>query len=333
MSEIVNVDNVQAISRTPLLIAAEINSIKEQTKKLVLYNSIEIGRRLVEAKEMLQHGEWGEWLEKEVDYSQRTANNLMKIFKEYGADQLSLLGGNLKSQTFANLGYSQAVALFGIPEEEREAFVKDNNVEEMSTRELEKAIKENEELKKANEKLKKDNKKQSEKAEKLAKEISSIESKNKEALLNREVEIENLKIQIENTQKQLKKAEDSGNVEEVEKLHESLNTSQTELIELNRKIEELEQQLKAKPVEVSEITIEKIPDEVEKELTELRELVKKQSENNGSVIKFKINFDKTVSSIKDLLIALSEIKSNSPEEYDKYKGAVSGLVNKMIEKL
>ena len=34
-------------SRTTDLIAAEIINIKEQTKKMVIYNSIEIGRRLV----------------------------------------------------------------------------------------------------------------------------------------------------------------------------------------------------------------------------------------------------------------------------------------------
>ena len=74
-----------AISRTPDMIATEINSIKSQTRIMVLCNSIEIGRRLVEAKEMLPHGEWGKWLETSVDYSQSTANNLMRIFEEYGA--------------------------------------------------------------------------------------------------------------------------------------------------------------------------------------------------------------------------------------------------------
>ncbi len=73
--------------RTPEIIAIEINSIKEQTKNIVLQNSIEIGRKLVEAKSLLPHGEWGKWLEKSVAYSQRTANDLMRIFNEYGSSQ------------------------------------------------------------------------------------------------------------------------------------------------------------------------------------------------------------------------------------------------------
>ena len=57
-------------SRTTELIAAEIVNIKEQTKKMVIYNSIEIGRRLVEAKEIVGHGEWGKWIEEPVSYTQ-----------------------------------------------------------------------------------------------------------------------------------------------------------------------------------------------------------------------------------------------------------------------
>ena len=38
------------LNRTPEVIAAEINSIKSQTKTMILCNSIEIGKRLVEAK-------------------------------------------------------------------------------------------------------------------------------------------------------------------------------------------------------------------------------------------------------------------------------------------
>ena len=64
------------IIRTPEIVAAEINSIKEQTQNILLFNSIEIGRRLTEAKNMMEHGQFGKWLAEKVDYSQSTANNL-----------------------------------------------------------------------------------------------------------------------------------------------------------------------------------------------------------------------------------------------------------------
>ena len=150
--------NELTINRTPEQIAAEINSIKEQTRRQVLYNSIEIGRRLTEAKSLVPHGEWGEWLENRVEYSKSTANNLMKIFKEYGADQLTLLGNNAKSQAIGELSYTQAIALLGIKNpEERENFIENNNINDMSTRELKEKVKEIERLSNENEQLTKDN--------------------------------------------------------------------------------------------------------------------------------------------------------------------------------
>lgn len=131
----------QLAIRTIETIAIEINSIKDQTKKIMIHGSIEIGRRLTEAKEMMPHGEWMNWLADQVDYSQSTANNLMKLFKEYGTDQLTLFGDNADSQALGSLSYTQAVALLGIPAEEREAFVQENDVDSMSTRELAEAVK------------------------------------------------------------------------------------------------------------------------------------------------------------------------------------------------
>src|SRR5690554_982024 len=97
--------------RSAVVIAAEINQIKDQTRKMVLFNAIEIGRRLVEAKQYVSHGEWGQWLQESVDFSQSTANNLMRIFEEYGSNQMALFGDNAKSEVLGNLSYTQAVAL------------------------------------------------------------------------------------------------------------------------------------------------------------------------------------------------------------------------------
>ena len=135
------IQDADFVERTPEIIAAEICQIADQTRKMVLNSSIEIGKRLCEAKEMIPHGEWGNWLEHSVNFKQSTANNLMKIYTEYGDIQGQLWGASAKSQTFGNLTYSQAVALLAVPAEEREEFVEKNDVENMSTRELQEAIK------------------------------------------------------------------------------------------------------------------------------------------------------------------------------------------------
>ena len=120
-------------------LAYEINFIKKQTLENVLKASIDIGERLSAAKELVPHGQWSDWLAEKVDYSQSTANNFMRIFREYGDEQISL-SGKSKSQTFANLNYSQAVALFALPEHQREEFVETHDVSEMSARQLKEAI-------------------------------------------------------------------------------------------------------------------------------------------------------------------------------------------------
>ncbi len=126
------------------VIEAELDMLKhdtQQKERALLSNYIEIGRRLVEAKAQLLHGEWGAWLKKK-EYSQSTANNFMLLFREYGAEQQSLWGAQAKSQTFEKLTYSKALKLLALPtEEEREQFMSENDVEHMSVRELNEALK------------------------------------------------------------------------------------------------------------------------------------------------------------------------------------------------
>lgn len=122
-------------------ITAEIRTIQATVRRTALEGCIEIGRRLVEVKELLGHGEWGAYLRDEFDWSQDRANQLMKLFREYGARQQNLFGAELNSDTYRNLTFSQALRLIAIPESEREDFVKDNDVEHLSTRELDALIK------------------------------------------------------------------------------------------------------------------------------------------------------------------------------------------------
>ena len=132
--------------RTVETVTLEIRTLQRQALQIMLGYAVEIGRRLEEVKAMLPHGQWGEYLKSEVEYSQSTANNFMRIYREYGATQQSLFGGEAKSQAFANLTYTKALRLLAIPaEEDREQFMAEHDVEGMSNRELDKALKEREE--------------------------------------------------------------------------------------------------------------------------------------------------------------------------------------------
>lgn len=111
-------------------LATEINMLKQLTAQ----NIIEIGKRLIRAKEGMDHGEFGQWLYKKVDFSERTANNFMRVAREFP-----------NPQAIAILGQTKIFALLEVPQEERESFVEANNVENMTTRELRQAIKEKKE--------------------------------------------------------------------------------------------------------------------------------------------------------------------------------------------
>ena len=127
--------------RSLATVTAEIRTIRAARDKMFLEASVEIGRRLKEAKELVGHGGWGDYCKKELDFSQQTAQNHIRLFEAYAAEQIRLDGAELKSQAFGNLTYTQALALLALPsEKEREAFVETHDVAAMSTRELQEEL-------------------------------------------------------------------------------------------------------------------------------------------------------------------------------------------------
>ncbi|MBW7572451.1 DUF3102 domain-containing protein [Caproiciproducens faecalis] len=111
--------------RTIQTIENEIFELKEQTAN----NILEIGKKLIEAKEQLNHGEWGNWLEEKINFSQRTANQFMRIATEFS-----------NSQSLSNLGTTKLFLLLDVPTDKRENFIKENNLESMTTRQIQQEI-------------------------------------------------------------------------------------------------------------------------------------------------------------------------------------------------
>lgn len=104
-----------------------------------------IGRCLIEAKDMLPHGEWLPWLAEKVGYSEKTAQNFMRLARAFS-----------NPQAIADLGATKALKLLALPPDERERFVADHNVIDMTTRQLEQAIRDRDEARQAAEAAKAD---------------------------------------------------------------------------------------------------------------------------------------------------------------------------------
>lgn len=139
----------ELVSRTPAVIAAEINVIKAQTAAVIHTLSghirsgvYEIGRLLCEAKASVPHGEWGEWLEVNVAYSDSTAQNLMRIYRELSDGQVDMLTGKTQAELFAGLDYSQVIEVLKLPKDERARLAEENDLAGMSSREIKALIKE-----------------------------------------------------------------------------------------------------------------------------------------------------------------------------------------------
>ena len=107
-------------------LAAEILDLKAQAGNAIL----DIGRKLIAAKELVPHGEWGDWLRDKVEFSERTAQNFMRLAREWS-----------NPHAVADLGARKALMLLALPSEEREEFIEANHVVDMSSRELEDALK------------------------------------------------------------------------------------------------------------------------------------------------------------------------------------------------
>lgn len=305
--------------RSPEIIAAEINSIKSQTQKIMLQSSIEIGRRLAEAKAAVGHGNWTKWLKQSVDYSDRTAANLMRIFNEYGNGQEKLFGQS-NQQAFAELSYTQAIALLGIhDEDERAEFLEKNDIDNMSTRELQDAIKERDQAKAETEKLSKAL--EAEKTAKKTAEDTAFELLAEKEKLEANKEKESQR--VAELEKQLAETK-PGDAEKLKKLKKDLADQKAKVKELNERLDE--------PIEAA--IVEKVPEATELELKALHEQVEKLQAATGqekAVLEFKTYFDIVQNDAEKLLGAIDKIES--PEMKTKCRAAAGKVLDMILKQV
>lgn len=257
----------------------EVNSAKEQAiveairteteyaQRILMQTAINIGKRLVEAKSFVKHGQWENWLKERVNFSQRTANNFMKVYNEYGH--------SLESQTISSLNYSQAVELLAIPADEREKFAKEINAKDMTIKALRETIKESKsEQASAQAEIKRLKIEQ----ENISKQKADLE-KETELLSTRIEELRQREIQAkENQDKELKK-----------RLAESIKSEQNKMDSLEKEKASLLAQME-KLEKSHENAISKIREEEQQKAE--KQLVKKSQEMERATKRFRTEIDK-----------------------------------------
>lgn len=122
------------LTRTIETVTAEIIVIRDQTARTIKTGIIEIGRRLEEAKEMVPQGEWLHYLQEVLHFKPSTAQNYMRIAREFGDGQIALDGMSATDL------FGELVPLLGLPDEERRQLAEQNDLPEMSSREIKKLV-------------------------------------------------------------------------------------------------------------------------------------------------------------------------------------------------
>lgn len=139
------------ITRTPAHVAADINAVKSHASAVFRAavdegkrSCILIGKLLEEAKSLVSHGEWGAWLKDNVDYSESTAQNLMRCYREFGDEQIDFFSGVSDADFFSILTQSQMLELLALPKDQRREFVEAHREEiedgSLSTRQMREEI-------------------------------------------------------------------------------------------------------------------------------------------------------------------------------------------------
>ena len=367
-----NERNAPMVQRDIRTVTAEIRTITETAKVMALNAIVEIGRRLKEAKTMLPHGEWGRWLETEVEFKQSTANNYMRIFEEYSADQMTLDGAVANSQTLGKLSYSKALALLALPsEEEREAFAAQHNVEAMSSRELKAAL---DELKKV--------KAQQQRAEEAAAERKGEAEKLKEQLREAQRELDAQRDWAAEAERRAKEAEQvisgeqkneaqkaaEGRADEAERQARAAQAIKDAAVkereaaeEQVRKLEEALRKAKENqnvPKELREALIaegrEAMAEEIqtaenklaaaqqaeqaarlelEKARADAEQLRKDMMKAVPGVETFKVRFEAVQADFRKMEEALATVREGSPETAEKLRNAVGALLAALMKRI
>lgn len=117
--------------KEPEQLKAEILAIKEHARKTATMDAIAIGQRLRELRQRIPFGSWGQYIRDNLDYSERTAENLVKLAETYEGDRMRLV---------EHLDMTKALLLVGVTEADREQLIESGTAESMSTRELQEEI-------------------------------------------------------------------------------------------------------------------------------------------------------------------------------------------------
>lgn len=310
------------IVRDERVIALEINAIKQQARAMLVSSAVEIGRRLTEAKAMVPYGSWGAWLRENVDYSERTAQNLMRCWEEYGKKE--------KAQALADVSLTNAVALLGATPEQRTELIESGEAAALSTRELEQRIAEMREESEARQmridellEQAEEARRREEDAEKARASAMEAQAEAMKALDERD----GLQSRIEALESQnADRADEIRNLQEKAKAdREHARLAEKRAKEAEKRAEEAEAR-EPERIEV-EKRIEVVPEAVSEELERLRAIAAKAPDE--SVIRLRDSYARALKEFETVKGVLDGMDAAGSAEAARYRAAMAAGLRKM----
>lgn len=124
MSEITTTNNTGLTVLDALAAEAKLYS------ESLAMNMFQLGRVYTEAKKLVKHGEWTAWIRENGGMSERSAQQLMAVYARFG-----------NRPAFQDIDKSKLFKMLSLPAGKEDEFVEENDVSELSSREVEEAVK------------------------------------------------------------------------------------------------------------------------------------------------------------------------------------------------
>lgn len=312
------------VPRSPETLGSEIRYLSAQAKSMTVWFGVEIGKRLAEAKEMVGHGGWLDFLKNETEFSSSSAGRFMQIAREYG-------GKTSNFPTLGNLSVSNALRLLAVPEEEREEFAQAVDAEHLSSRELEQAIRERDEARKALEEAQSAAVQLTEWTEKQAEQIRELENRPVEVAVQAPdpAEIEKAVAEaLAAAEKKHKAALDSA-----ERLRKAAEKKQAELQAIADSAAKIESTNRAETAKLND-SIATLQKELEQARAEQAAAAKaSRIQSDADVVVFQSFFQATLENFNKACGLLTKVKLRDADKADKLLRFSRDAVAKMAAAL
>ena len=323
-------------------ITSEIIQLKQDAGNAILG----IGQRLNEAKALLSDGEWLSWLSEQVDFSPRTAQRFMRLAREW-SDATAL----------SRLGATKALTLLALPPEEREAFITESHsvngeekgVVDMTSRELEKAIRERDEARQAMEAAQAGAQSAEESRAKMASDMAQLKALQKAAQQDAEQALTELRTAREELQALREKPVDvavqtvpdpeavrQAREEAVREMQARVDAAEAKVKASDKERRDLEAKLKdlRKNAEANAVVLsraEKAEAELAEARRELEEAAKAEKQaalnNDPELAKFQVLFEQAQGQVNQLHGLLLKIHGRDEIAAEKLKKALLALAD------